>query len=68
MKAVNKLINEINEHYEAIKASSSPYLIRDRYKCIKRLEKDLIEYCFYKGYNYKKIMNEGVIKHEKRKT
>ena len=59
MKAANELIKEIKEHKEAIKASSSPYLIKDREKRIKRLERDLKEYCSYKGYDYKKIIKKG---------
>ena len=61
MKAVNKLIDEIKEHSNAIEVASSIYLKRDREKKIKSLKRDLKEYCSYKGYNYKQILKRGGI-------
>lgn len=55
MKAINNLVNEIKGHYKAITSTSSPYLIKDREKKIKSLKRDLKEYCFYKGYDYRAI-------------
>ena len=43
---------------EALKKTYSPYLKQDYQKHLKRLKKDLREYCYYRGFNYKEIIGE----------
>lgn len=49
--------NEIKRLKQAITRTKSKYLIKDYTKAIKRLERDLKEYCMYTGANYKEIIN-----------
>ena len=45
----------------AIYLTKSPYLKKDKEKSIARKKKELKEYCYNKGYNYKKICFENGI-------
>lgn len=58
MQAAKKLIEEIKRQIDACSRTQSDYLKRDYNKSIKRMKKDLREYCFYRGFNYKKIIGE----------
>ena len=58
MKAVMRQIEEINRVKEALKKTESPYLKMDYQKNLKRLKKDLREYCYYRGYSYREIIGE----------
>ena len=58
MKAVMRHLEEIRRVEEALKKTDSPYLKQDYQKHLKRLKKDLREYCHYRGFNYKEIIGE----------
>lgn len=52
MKQALIVINEIKADYKAIQKSKSKYLINDKSKHIKKLEKELKDYCKFKNINY----------------
>lgn len=56
MKQELKLIDEIKSDYKAINNSKSKYLIRDKMKHIKRLKRELREYCGYENINYNELI------------
>ena len=56
MKQALKLINEIKADYKAINNSKSKYLINDKLKHIKRLKRELREYCSYENINYNELI------------
>lgn len=58
MKAAMRQVAEINRVSEAIKNTQSPYLKRDYEKNLRRLKKELREYCYYRGFNFKQILGE----------
>lgn len=58
MKQALALINEIKLDYDALIKSKSPYLKKDREKHIKALKRDLKEYCYYKGFNFKYLCEQ----------
>ena len=58
MKAVMRHLEEVRRVEEALKKTYSPYLKQDYQKHLKRLKKDLREYCYYRGFNYKEIIGE----------
>lgn len=58
MKAVVRQLEEIKRVKEAIKKTDSPYLKQDYQKHLRRLENELREYCYYRGFNYKEIIGE----------
>ena len=55
MKAALRQVDEINTLLVAHKKPESIYLKQDYAKAINRKRKELKEYCFYKGYNYKEM-------------
>ncbi len=56
MKQALKVIDEIKADYKAIEQSKSKYLINDKQKHIKRLKRELREYCGYKNLNYNELI------------
>ena len=56
MKQALKVIEEIKADYKAINNSKSKYLINDKMKHVKRLKRELIEYCGYKNLNYNELV------------
>lgn len=58
MKQAMVVINEIKRLYAACIKSESNYLKTDYSKQIKKLKKDLKEYCGYKNLNYDKLCDE----------
>ena len=56
MKQALKVIEEIKADYKAINNSKSKFLINDKMKHIKRLKRELREYCGYKNLNYKELI------------
>lgn len=60
MRAVNNQLEEIKRLKRAINKTKSQHLKNDYLKNIRKLQNELKEYCFYRGYNYKKII-KGVL-------
>lgn len=58
MNAAMRQVAEINRVTEAIQNTKSPYLMRDYEKNLRRLKKELREYCYYRGFNFKQILGE----------
>ena len=58
MRAVMRQLEEINRVKEAIHKTESPHLKQDYQKHLKRLKKELREYCYYRGFAYKEIIGE----------
>lgn len=56
MKAALRQVAEINRLKTAIEKTDSAYLKNDYAKNIRKLQKELKEYCGYKGYDYKAII------------
>lgn len=56
MNAVKRQIEEINRLKGAIEATKSAHLKADYERGIKRLTKELREYCSYRNYDFYKIM------------
>lgn len=63
MKAVMRQVEEINRLLTALKKTDSKYLKHDYTKAIKLKTKELKEYCFYKGYDYKEISRRYLYEH-----
>lgn len=57
MRAARKQVEEINRLKMAVKKTKSAHLKNDYSKNIKRLTADLREYCGYRNFNFKKIIN-----------
>ena len=55
MRAAMQHVAEIKRMQEAMQKTSSEYLKRDYAKGIATLQKELKEYCKYRGYDYNKI-------------
>lgn len=58
MQAVERQINEIKRLKAAIEKSNSVYLKNDYSKGIHRLKRELKQYCYFRGYNYKAILHK----------
>lgn len=56
MKAIERHIEEIKQYKRAIDKTDSIYLKNDYYKKIDRMFKELKEYCKYRDYNFKSIL------------
>ena len=55
MKQALIFLKEINRKKDAIKNTKSKYLIEDYTKSIEEDEKELKEYCLYKGIDYEEL-------------
>lgn len=58
MKAAMRHVEEINRMKEALKKTNSEHLRIDYSKSIKRKQKELREYCYYRGFDYKRLIAE----------
>lgn len=58
MNAVNRQLEEIKRLKRAINKTKSQYIKNDYSKNIRKLQKELKEYCQYRGYNYKEIIKK----------
>ena len=56
MRAVVRQLEEIKRLEEAIQRSKSKHLKTDYSKRIARLKKELKEYCYYRGLNFRAII------------
>lgn len=61
MRAVNKQLEEIKRVEKALENSKSIKFKKDQGKYLKRLKKELKEYCYCRGYNYQEILKRVVI-------
>lgn len=57
MRAVVRQLEEIKTLEEAIQRSKSKHLKTDYSKRISRLKKELKEYCYYRGLNFREIID-----------
>ena len=55
MKAALRHIDEINTLLKAHKKTESIYLKHDYAKAIRQKQKELKQYCLFKGYDYKEL-------------
>lgn len=58
MNALERHIEEIRNYKQAINKSNSAYLKNDYSKKIQRMKNELREYCKYRGFNYKEIIEQ----------
>lgn len=57
MRAARKQVEEINRLKMAVEKTKSAHLKNDYAKNIKRLTAELREYCAYRKYDFKKVIN-----------
>ena len=57
MRAAMRQVEEINRLKEAVEKTKSAHLKNDYAKNIKRLTAELREYCGYRKYDFRKVMN-----------
>lgn len=57
MKAARKQVEEINRLKTAIEKTKSAHLKNDYSKNVRRLTAELREYCGYRGYSFRKVIN-----------
>ena len=57
MKAAKRQVEEIKRLEEAISKTKSTYLKNDYSKNARTLKAELREYCGYRGFDYKKVIN-----------
>lgn len=58
MNALERHINEMKVCKKAMMKTQSIYLKNDYAKKFHRMNKELKEYCFYRGYDYKEILKK----------
>lgn len=58
MNRALKLVNEIKKNYEAVNKSESFKFKNDRTKYVRKLKKQLKQYCYYSDISYKRLVEK----------